>query len=186
MKAKTKFYITTPIYYPNDVLHMGHAYTNIVADVFSRYHKMQGKEVFFSTGSDEHGQKIEQKALEAKQQPLDYVNKILKNFYKLWESLKIDYTAFNRTTNPKHEKLVQEIFEKLLAKKYIYLDKYIGYYCVSDETHFSPEEVTDNLCPACNKEVKKIEEESYFLKVSQFQDWIINYIKNWSRHLSRK
>lgn len=176
---KTKTYVTTPIYYPNANLHMGHAYTNIIADVIKRFNKLDSKEVFFSTGSDEHGQKIQEKALEAGKQPLQYVDEILVNFYKLWEELDIDYDSFNRTTNEKHEEFVKKVFTKLLDQGDIYKDKYLGYYCVSCETHYSPEEVSDDFkCPECGKDLKKIEEDSYFLRTSKYNDWIKEYLEN--------
>ena len=173
---KNKFYITTPIYYPNGTLHMGHAYTNILADVLNRFNKLNGKESYFSTGSDEHGQKIAEKAKEAKTTPIKYVDNILKNFYKLWEELEIDYTYFNRTTDPKHEKIVQDIFSKLKSEGKIYKGEYNGLYCVSDETHFEAGSIKDNKCPDCGKELKVIKEESYFLKTSEYNIWIKKYI----------
>ncbi|NQX83709.1 MAG: methionine--tRNA ligase [Mycoplasmataceae bacterium] len=175
----SKKYITTPIYYPNASLHMGHAYTNIVADTIKRFNLLDGKDAVMSTGSDEHGQKIQSKSKEEGESPKAYVDKIVKNFVCLWEKLDISYDFFNRTTSSNHEEFVGNIFTKLQNKGYIYSGTYIGYYCVSCETHYSEEKYLENdkKCSNCGKDLKRIEEESYFLKVSEFNDWVKEYLE---------
>ncbi|BDV03801.1 MAG: methionine--tRNA ligase [Candidatus Hepatoplasma scabrum] len=168
-----KIFITTPIYYPNDKLHIGHAYTTILADIYKRYKKMQGYEVFFLTGSDEHGQKITEKARQEKQNEKEYVDKIIENFKLLWAKLNINYDYFIRTTDKYHEQFVQETFQELLTKSYIYKGKYKGLYCKYDETFFTEKQaLVGNICPECKRKLVSLEEESYFLKVTLFKNWI--------------
>ncbi|AHK22683.1 Methionine--tRNA ligase [Candidatus Hepatoplasma crinochetorum Av] len=174
-----KIFITTPIYYPNNNLHIGHAYTTILADTYKRYKKMQGYEVFFLTGSDEHGQKIAEKALEENKKPKEYVDKIIENFKILWKKLNIEYDFFIRTTDNYHQKYIQNTFVNLLSKNYIYKDNYKGLYCKYDETFFTKNQVLEgNVCPECKRKLIYLEEESYFLKVSIFKKWIIDKLKN--------
>ncbi|CRX37117.1 / metG / Methionine--tRNA ligase /:628760 Forward [Candidatus Hepatoplasma crinochetorum] len=168
-----KILITTPIYYPNNNLHIGHAYTTVLADIYKRYKIMQGYEVFFLTGSDEHGQKIADIAKKNNEQPKEYVDKIIKNFKNLWKELNIKYDYFIRTTDLYHEKYVQETFQEFLDKKYIYKDKYEGLYCKYDETFFTKKQaINGNICPECKRKLINLEEESYFLKVTLFKNWI--------------
>lgn len=168
-----KILITTPIYYPNNNLHIGHAYTTILADIYKRYKKMQGYEVFFLTGSDEHGQKIFETAKKNNQQPKEYVDKIIKNFKKLWKELNVEYDYFIRTTDLYHQEYVQEIFQEFLNKNYIYKDKYKGLYCKYDETFFTEKQaINGNICPECKRKLIYLEEESFFLKVTLFEKWI--------------
>lgn len=168
-----KIFISTPIYYPNDKLHIGHAYTTVLADYIARYKKLKGYDVFFLTGSDEHGQKIEDKAKEEKQETLEFVTNIIENFKTLWNKLGINYDSFIRTTDKEHEFFVANTFKKLQDLNLIYKGKYQGWYCKSDESFFTESQLTKEFkCPECNREVKKITEESYFLKISQFKDWI--------------
>ncbi|BDU67352.1 MAG: methionine--tRNA ligase [Candidatus Tyloplasma litorale] len=173
-----KFYVTTPIYYPNYKLHIGHAYTTTLADYVSRYKKMQGYETMFLTGSDEHGQKIEDRAKEANEDTLKFVTKIIKDFKKLWLKLDIDYDLFIRTTDETHKEYVKESFTQLLKKDFIYKSKYSGLYCKSDEAYFTETQIKENKCPECGKELIVMEEESYFLKISAFKDWIKDELLN--------
>lgn len=173
-----KILITTPIYYPNNNLHIGHAYTTILADIYKRYKIMQGYEVFFLTGSDEHGQKIAEVAEKNNQNPKEYVDKIINNFKSLWEKLDIKYDYFIRTTDLYHQKYVQETFEEFLNKNYIYKDKYMGLYCKYDETFFTKKQaINGNICPECKRKLINLEEESYFLKVTLFEKWIKNTLE---------
>jgi len=171
------FYITTPIYYPNDNLHIGHAYTTIAADVIARYKRMRGYEVFYLTGTDEHGQKIEKKALSLGKEPKEFVDSIVTNIKNLWEKLDISYDYFIRTTDKQHIETVWKVFEKLQAKGDIYLGKYEGYYCVDCESFFLEREVANSLCPDCKREIKKIVEESYFFRMSKYVDRLLLFYK---------
>ncbi|QQY78265.1 methionine--tRNA ligase [Mycoplasma mycoides subsp. capri] len=174
-----KFYITTPIYYPSGNLHLGHAYTTTLADILNRYKKEQGYETFFLTGSDEHGQKIENKAKEANLTPLEYLNPKVQAFKDLWTKLNIDYDKFIRTTDDYHEKTVQKIFTILLEKGYIYKGQYEGIYCVSCEEFLTNEQVDENgLCKISNTKPQLVNEDTYFLKVSQFQEFVQNVLKS--------
>ncbi|MBM3284981.1 MAG: class I tRNA ligase family protein, partial [Candidatus Aminicenantes bacterium] len=154
-KSKPTFYVTTPIYYVNDVPHIGHAYTTIIADALARFNRLNGKEVFFLTGTDEHGQKIEKAALEKGLQPRELADQVVGRFKDLWQALNISYDFFIRTTEPFHERGVQKIFLKLKEKGDIYRGTYQGWYCVSDE-NFLAEEVPlepdgSKTCPDCGK-----------------------------------
>jgi len=169
---KNKFYITTPLYYPNDNLHIGHAYSTVIADVLARYKKNCGYDVRFLTGSDEHGEKIEKKAKENNKEPLDFVNGIIKNFISLWKDLDIDYDVFIRTTDKKHEANVQNVFDQLLKDKKIYKGKYEGYYCSSCESYYTESQAVDGKCPDCKKEVYKLKQDSYFLKVAEEKEFL--------------
>ncbi|QVJ96339.1 methionine--tRNA ligase [Mycoplasma mycoides subsp. capri] len=174
-----KFYITTPIYYPSGNLHLGHAYTTTLADILNRYKKEQGYETFFLTGSDEHGQKIENKAKEANLTPLEYLNPKVQAFKDLWTKLNIDYDKFIRTTDDYHEKAVQKIFTILLEKGYIYKGQYEGIYCVSCEEFLTNEQIDENgLCKISSTKPQLVNEDTYFLKVSQFQEFVQNILKS--------
>lgn len=175
--ADKKIYLTTPIYYPNDNLHIGHTYTNIATDTISRWYKANGYEVFFTTGSDEHGLKIEQVAKAKNVDPKEYVDGMAANFKKLWEDLDIEYDFFAQTTNPNHEKIVQKVWKKLEEKGDIYLGSYEGWYCISDETYLTSQEVKDGVCQICGKNAELVKEESYFFKMSKYSDWIKNYFE---------
>lgn len=176
--AKKKFYVTTPIYYPNDKLHIGHAYTTVLADYIARYKKMNGYEVMFLTGSDEHGQKIHDKALENNQDPFEFVTKIIEGFKGLWKDLGIDYDLFIRTTDELHKKYVRKTFTEFLNKDEIHKSKYYGMYCKSDEAFFTKSQLIDGKCPECKREVIEISEESYFLKISNYGEWIKKELLN--------
>lgn len=169
-----KFYVTTPIYYPNDKLHIGHAYTTVLADYINRYKKLQNYETMFITGSDEHGQKIADRSKVAGEDPLTFVTKIISTFKTLWKTLGIENDLFIRTTDDRHKKFVQEIFTNFYNKGFIYKDKYEGLYCKSDEAYFTKTQTKNGKCPICGKDLIKLSEESYFLKVSNFKEWIKN------------
>ena len=179
--SKDTYYVTTPIYYPSDKLHIGHAYTTVAADTIARYKKMQGFDTMFLTGSDEHGQKIERKAEEAGQETKEYVDQIVATFKNLWDKLDIDYDYFIRTTEERHEKVVQEIFQKLYDKGDIYKGKYEGWYCTPCESFWSErqleEENDEKVCPDCHRPVEWVEEESYFFKMGKYADRLLEHIE---------
>ncbi len=166
---KEKYYITTPIYYPSANFHIGHCYTTIIADSIARYQRLKEKDVFFLTGTDEHGQKIENKAKEKGVTPKEYVDEIVENAKDLWKCLGISYDKFIRTTDEYHEKAVQKIFDKLYEQGDIYLDKYKGLYCTPCESFWTETQLVDGKCPDCGREVSLVEEESYFFRLSKYQ-----------------
>lgn len=165
---KKPYYITTPIYYPSGNPHIGHCYTTLACDVVARLKRMQGYDVMFLTGTDEHGQKIEDKAKEAGVTPQAYVDEIVANFKKLWERLGITYDRFIRTTDPYHVESVQKIFEDLYKKGYIYKSEYKGKYCKPCESFWTESQLVDGKCPDCGREVTDASEEAYFFKLSEF------------------
>jgi len=172
------FYLTTPIFYPNDRLHLGHAYTIVLADIVARYKKSQGYEVYFQSGSDEHGEKIAKKASLLGLTPQELVDKNILLFKQLWKELGISKHIFYRTSSPEHKEKVQKIFTKLLNKGDIYLGEYQGKYCVACEDYVSDSKVSDNnLCPApnCQSELRKINEPAYFLRVSKYYPTLVKY-----------
>ncbi len=176
-----KFYVSTPIYYPNAKLHIGHAYTTTLADYINRYKKFRGYETYFVTGSDEHGQKLETEAKKNNEDPLTFVTRITQTFINLWKDLGIDYDHFIRTTDKEHELYVQNNFSKLFKKDFIYKSYYEGWYCQSDEAFFTEIQLSgEHRCPACNKDVEWIKEESYFLKIAEFKDFIQDKLENTS------
>ena len=174
-----KYYITTPIYYPSADFHIGHCYTTIIADAIARYKRLNGYDVFFQTGTDEHGAKIEQKAKDAGVTPKEYVDVIIENAKNLWKSLNISYDYFIRTTDDYHVKAVQKIFRKLYDQGDIYKGSYEGLYCVPCESFWTETQLVDGKCPDCGREVKTVTEEAYFFKLSKYQDKLIElYDKN--------
>ena len=175
---KEKYYITTPIYYPSANFHIGHCYTTIIADSIARYQRLKEKDVFFLTGTDEHGQKTENKAKEKGVTPKEYVDEIVDNAKDLWKSLGISYDKFIRTTDEYHEKAVQKIFDKLYEQNDIYLDKYKGLYCTPCESFWTETQLVDGKCPDCGREVNLVEEESYFFRLSKYQKRIEELYKN--------
>lgn len=177
MSEKPTFYITTPIYYPSDNLHIGHSYCSTAADTMARFKKMTGYDVFFLTGTDEHGQKIERKAREADVTPKEYVDHIVDGIKKLWKLMDIDYSDFIRTTDERHVKSVQQIFRKLHDQGDIYKSEYEGWYCTPCESFWTELQLKDGCCPDCGRPVEKTREESYFFRLSKYQDWLIDYIK---------
>lgn len=175
---KKPFYISTPIYYPSDRLHIGHAYTTTIADAAARYKRLNGCEVLFLTGSDEHGQKIQRKAAEQNVTPIAYVDKIVDSFKQLWEKLNISNDDFIRTTEQRHHEVVQAIFQKIYDKGDIYKAAYEGWYCTPCETFWIERQVVDGKCPDCGRPVEMVQEESYFFRMSKYQDRLLAYIES--------
>ncbi|MBZ7954293.1 methionine--tRNA ligase [Campylobacter sp. W0018] len=169
-------YITTPIYYVNDVPHLGHAYTTIIADTMARFYRLQGHETKFLTGTDEHGQKIEQAAKERNSTPKEYTDKISAEFKKLWDELEINYNIYARTTDQTHIDFVQAMFLKMWQKGDIYKDQYEGHYCISCESFFTKSQLINEICcPDCGKSTTLLKEESYFFKLSKYQNQILKW-----------
>jgi len=172
---KEKFYITTPIYYPSANFHIGHCYTTIIADAIARYKRLTGYDVFYLTGTDEHGLKIQKKAEEAGITPQEYVDKIVVNSKDLWKSLNISYDKFIRTTDPEHVECVQKIFEKLYNQEDIYKGEYKGLYCTPCESFWTETQLVDGKCPDCGRDVNEVSEEAYFFKLSKYQDRLVKF-----------
>ena len=175
MKKQT-FYITTPIYYPSDKLHIGHAYTTVAADSIARYKKLTGYDVYFLTGSDEHGQKIERSAKAKGQTPKEYVDKIVAGFKNLWDKLDVRYDDFIRTTEERHKQTVQVFFEQLQQHGDIYKAAYAGRYCTPCETFFTEHQLAAGKCPDCDREVELLQEESYFFRMSKYADRWLKFV----------
>jgi len=175
---RRKFYITTPLYYVNAPPHIGHSYTNIAADCLARFKRQAGFEVYFLTGTDEHGQKVQKAAEQEGLSALDFANKTVTRFKKLWEVLDISYDDFIRTTESRHEKVVGDVLRILHKKGELYEDTYQGWYCTPCETFWSESQVTDKICPDCKRPVEKIAETNYFFKLSKYQKWLIEYIRS--------
>jgi len=173
--SRNTYYVTTPIYYPSDNPHVGHSYTTVAADVLARYKRMQGCEVFFLTGTDEHGQKIQQKAAEAGVSPKEYVDVIAGRFKKLWGVLNISYDKFIRTTDPYHERTVQRIFRRLYEQGDIYKGEYKGMYCTPCETFWTASQLKDGKCPDCGRDVTEASEEAYFFRLSAYADRLLRH-----------
>jgi methionyl-tRNA synthetase len=189
MHDQSRFYITTPIYYVNDVPHIGHAYTTIAADVLARYWRLRGRDVFFLTGLDEHGQKVQQAAAKAGIDPQTHCDKLAPQFQQLWKRLNISNDAFIRTTEVQHKNIVQRYLQELFDKQLIYKDSYTGWYCTFDERFWTEKDVADGLCPDCKRPVERLSEHNYFFKMGQYQDRLIDYIKrheNFIRPESRR
>ncbi len=178
MTEKKPFYITTPIYYPSAKLHIGHAYCTTIADSIARFKRLAGYDVFFLTGSDEHGQKIQQKAEEAGIKPIEYTDKIVAGFQNLWKRLNISNDDFIRTTQKRHEKVVQEIFNRIYAKGDIYKGSYKGLYCTPCESYWTEHQLDENgCCPDCHRPVQEVAEDAYFFKMSKYADKVLAYIE---------
>ena len=177
MSEKKTFYITTPIYYPSGNMHIGHTYTTVAADTLTRFKKQTGYDTFFLTGTDEHGQKIEEKAKQAGVTPQQFVDKIVAETKDLWKLMNIEYDDFIRTTDERHMKIVQKIFRKFYEQGDIYKSEYEGLYCTPCESFWTPTQVKDGCCPDCGRPVKPMKEESYFFRMSKYQDWLIDYIE---------
>ena len=173
-KKKT-FYITTPIYYPNSHLHIGHAYTTVAGDAMARYKRLRGYDVMYLTGTDEHGQKIQKSAEAAGKDPQTFVDEIVAGIQKLWGALDISYDDFIRTTEPRHKKVVQKIFQKLLDQGDIYLGEYEGWYCVPCESFFTDRQAEGGKCPDCGRDIQKIKEKSYFFRMSKYVDKLLAF-----------
>lgn len=172
-----KFYVTTPIYYPNSEPHVGTAYTTIIGDVLSRWHKLLGKEVFYLTGTDEHGKKIENTAKERNMEPKQFVDSMVIRFKEAWKQLNIDYDRFIRTTDKDHEEVVKYILQKIYDNGDIYLGEYEGYYCTSCEAYYLEKDLVNLECPIHKKKVDKLKEESYFFKLSKYQKKLLDFFK---------
>ena len=173
-----KYYVTTPIYYVNDVPHIGHAYTTIAADTLARYHRLQGDAVFFLTGTDEHGQKVEKAAQERGMTPKAHADLLSENFKRLWKKLEISNDAFIRTTDGPHVAVVQELLQKLYDKGEIERRTYEGWYCTPDERFWTEKEIVEGKCPDCGRPVERITEDNYFFLMSKYQNRLIEHIEN--------
>ena len=178
---KQTYYITTPIYYPSGNMHIGHTYTTVAADTMTRFKKMQGYDAYFLTGTDEHGQKIERKAAEKGVTPKEYVDEIVANTKELWKLMEVEYNDFIRTTDERHEKVVQKIFRKFYEQGDIYKAEYEGLYCTPCESFWTATQVVEKdgvkCCPDCGRPVEPMHEESYFFRMSKYQNWLIEYIE---------
>lgn len=174
-KNKKPYYITTPIYYPNGNLHLGHTYTTIAADALKRFKRAQGYDAYLVTGTDEHGQKLENTAKAAGMDTLTYIDGIVASAKKLWKTLEIDYDDFVRSTEPRHGKNVQQLFQYLYDKGDIYKAEYSGFYCTPCESFWTQAQLVDGNCPDCGREVHHHEEESYFFRLSKYQQPLLDY-----------
>ncbi len=179
--SKGTYYITTPIYYPSGNMHIGHTYTTVAADAMTRFKRLTGWDTYFLTGTDEHGQKIERKAAEAGVTPQAYVDAIVANTQELWKLMEIEYDDFIRTTQERHQKIVQQIFRRFYEQGDIYKSAYEGLYCTPCESFWTPTQVVEKdgvkCCPDCGRPVEAMQEESYFFRMSKYQDWLIDYIE---------
>ena len=180
-EEKKTYYITTPIYYPSGNMHIGHTYTTVAADTMTRFKRLTGYDAYFLTGTDEHGQKIERKATEKGVTPQAYVDEIVANTKELWKLMEIEYDDFIRTTDERHIKIVQKIFRKFYEQGDIYKSAYEGLYCTPCESFWTPTQVVEKdgvkCCPDCGRPVEAMQEESYFFRMSKYQDWLIDYIE---------
>lgn len=174
-EKRRTFYLTTPIYYPSGNLHIGHAYTTVAGDAMARYKRLRGFDVMYLTGTDEHGQKIQRKAEEQGISPQAYVDDIVAGIQELWKKLDISYDDFIRTTQDRHKTVVEKIFSQLLEQGDIYLDQYEGMYCTPCESFFTERQLNEGNCPDCGRHVEKVQEESYFFKVSKYADRLLQY-----------
>ncbi|MFC1485022.1 methionine--tRNA ligase [bacterium] len=184
---KKKIYITTPLYYINASPHVGHAYTTIVSDVYTRYYKLKNEDVFLLTGTDEHGQKIEHAAREAGKEPMEFANYVVEKYKELWKDLRISYDKFIRTTDLEHKETVKKVFEIMREKGDIYKGEYAGLYCIPCETYFSPTDLESSdqeICPDCGRPLKMVSEEAYFFKLSKYQNDLLKYYKENPHFLS--
>lgn len=177
MEKKT-YYVTTPIYYPSDNFHIGHCYTTVIADALARYKKLKGYDVYFLTGSDEHGQKIEDRAKAKGVTPKQFIDPIIDNAKDLWKSLDVNYDKFIRTTDEEHVKTVQKVMQRLYDQGDIYKGAYEGWYCTPCESFWTESQLVDGKCPDCGREVKLMKEDAYFLKLSKYQPQLEEYLKS--------
>ncbi|MCL6558391.1 MAG: class I tRNA ligase family protein, partial [Firmicutes bacterium] len=175
--SRPTFYITTPIYYPSDNLHIGHAYTTVAADTVARFKRLMGYDVYFLTGADEHGQKIERAAVASGKKPKEYVDGIVEGFKKLWVRLSVDYSDFIRTTEERHRRVVEKIFQRLYEQGDIYKAAYEGWYCTPCETFWTQRQLVDGNCPDCGRSVELLQEESYFFRLSKYADRLLRHIE---------
>jgi methionyl-tRNA synthetase len=172
------FYVTTPIYYVNDEPHIGHAYTTILADVLAGYDRIFGNEVFFLTGTDEHGQKLQDAAAARGRDPREYCDEMVIRFQRVWKKLGIEYDDFIRTTEERHKSVVRKILQQIYEKGEIYSDDYEGWYCVHEERFWTEKDLVKGNCPDCNRPVSRITEKNYFFRMSKYQDWLISYVND--------
>ncbi len=170
-----KFYITTPIYYPSGKWHIGHCYTTVICDALARFHRMKGEDVFFTTGTDEHGQKVEKEAAKRGVSPLEFITPLVNEMKEMWSLLDISYDRFVRTTDSAHEECVKKIYEKLYKSGDIYKAEYEGFYCVPCESMWTEAQLVDGKCPDCGREVEKRKEESYFFRLSKYAPAILKH-----------
>jgi len=183
LKSKGTFYVTTPIYYVNDVPHIGHAYTTIAADVLARYKRLEGYQVFFLTGTDEHGQKVEKAAQERGVDPKTHCDEMVKRFQSLWQKLNISNNDFLRTTEDRHKKVVQKVLQDLFERGEIYQADYEGWYCVPCERFWTQKDLVEGKCPDCLRQVIEISESNYFFRMSRYQSWLIGHIERNARFI---
>ena len=186
MTNKEKFYVTTPIYYPNDIPHIGHAYTTVVADVIARWNRLIGKDVWFLTGTDDHGKKIAETAEKAGKKPKEFVDELIPKFKSAWDKLGIEYNRFIRTTDSDHEKVVQEMLQKSYDNGDIYLGEYEGLYCTGCEAYYTEKDLIDGNCPIHKKPAEKVKEKSYFFKLSKYQDKLLKLYEENPEFISPK
>ena len=175
--SRQKFYITTPLYYVNDIPHLGHAYTTIAADALARFRRLDGFDVLLLTGTDEHGQKIERTAREKNKTPRELADEVIVHFKDLWKKLNISYNDFIRTTEPRHETAVQKLFSILYKNGDIYRGLYAGDYCIPCERYVLPEESVEGKCPDCGRPTERLKEETFFFKMSKYQKPLLNYLE---------
>jgi methionyl-tRNA synthetase len=178
-----KFFITTPIYYVNDEPHLGHAYSSVIADIFARYHRLFNYEVFFLTGTDEHGQKVSEAAAKAGRSPQEQCDLMVKRFLAVWKKMNLSHDDFIRTTEPRHTTRVQEILQRLWDTGEIYADEYEGWYCVPEERFWTEKDLVDNNCPLCGREVQRLAEKNYFFRMGKYQEWLIDHLKTHPRFI---
>lgn len=178
MADQKTYYITTPIYYPSNKLHIGHTYTTVAGDAMARYKRLRGYDVMYLTGTDEHGQKIQRKAEQMGKTPIEFVDEIVAGIKELWSKLEISYDDYIRTTEDRHKKVVQKIFQKFLDQDDIYLGEYEGFYCVDCEAFFTERQLKDGNCPDCNRSVNKIKEKSYFFRMSKYANRLVQYYED--------
>ena len=171
------YYVTTPIYYVNGQPHLGHAYTTVLADVLARCQRQFGRDVWFLTGTDEHGQKVQEAAAKLGVDPQTHVDNVVGRFREAWRRLEIRNDDFIRTTEPRHKTIVQEILQDLYDRGEIYRDEYDGWYCVPEERFFTEKDLVNGNCPDCGRPVQRVREANYFFKMSQYQDWLVEYIQ---------
>ena len=174
--ANEPFYVTTPIYYVNDIPHLGTAYTTIAADVLARYERLLGRDVIYLTGTDEHGEKLQEAAAKKGKTPQAFTDEVSQIFRDTWKKMKISFDDFIRTTEPRHQKAVEHYLAQSMANGDIYLGEYEGWYCVSDESFWTEGQLVNGKCPTCGKDVKKIKEENYFFKLSKYIPRLIQHI----------
>ncbi len=172
-----KFFLTTPIYYVNDEPHLGHAYTTVIADILTRFHRLFGDRVFFLTGTDEHGQKVAEAAVKAGRSPQDQCDIMVQRFQAVWEKLDISHDDFIRTTEERHTKYVQDVLQKLWDDNEIYEAEYEGWYCVPEERFWTEKDLIEGNCPSCGREVSRLSEKNYFFRMGKYQDWLIGHLK---------